>query len=132
MTDLAHRTMLDDVNYKEDELLASSLIISWKLNATLLNRKDGSTMLRFSTSVPGTDLHKETSIQQPLLIERQRLMVLCANVNESDQKLQLTKEHIINLRKGLKRSDNGPRDGSTLSKGASPEFDFEEDIMADQ
>jgi COP9 signalosome complex subunit 3 len=133
MTDLSHRTMLNDVNFKEDELLASSLIISRKLNATLLNRKDafGSTMLRFSTYVPSTDFHKETSIQQPLLIERQRLMVLCANVNESDKRLQLTKEHINTLRKGLKRNDNGPRDGSTLSKGASPEFDFEEDMMAD-
>lgn len=132
IADVARRTSPDPPDVEETEMFVASLITSRTLDATLLhsNYGKGLTMLRFSAAASSIDASLEASIRERLIQEKQRLMVLMDNIEESDMKLELSKEHVDHLRKSQKRKDSAAKDGASMVKEGN-DFDIDEDMMGD-
>lgn len=133
IADVAHRTSPDPPDVEDTEMFVASLIMSRTLDATLLhsNYGKGPTMLRFSAAASSTDASLEASIRNQLIQERRRLMLLMDNVEESDRKLELSKEHVDHLRRSQKRKDNTAKDGGPNVVRDGNDFDIDEDMMGD-
>ncbi|KAL1967750.1 hypothetical protein VTN77DRAFT_2439 [Rasamsonia byssochlamydoides] len=129
MADVSRRASLAARDPFETELFVLSLVVSGKLNATLLDPRyaSSSTLLRFSTLLPSSDAVLEKSIREQLLVERQKLRALANNVQGSDKRLELGKEFVDYLRKSQKRNDSTSKDG----KAGGRDLDFDEDMMSD-
>ncbi|KAL2001440.1 hypothetical protein VTN02DRAFT_1776 [Thermoascus thermophilus] len=133
IADVAHRTSPDPPDVEETEMFVASLIMSRTLDATLLHSNYGKcpTMLRFSAAASSTDASLEASIRNQLIQERRRLMLLMVNVEESDRKLELSKEHVDHLRRSQKRKDNTVKNGGPNVVRDGNDFDVDEDMMGD-
>jgi hypothetical protein len=131
IADIAHCTPFYSMGFEELELFVSSLILTGKLNATLLQSSNtsDSTTLRFSVSVR-TLSTAETMIHRQLVTQRRRLKSLMASLEENDKKLELSKEHVDTLRRNRK-SENASNGCPIASKGDGLDFELDEDIMGD-
>jgi COP9 signalosome complex subunit 3 len=133
MAGISRRACLAARELFEIELFVLSLVVSGKLNATVLNARyaSSSTMLRFSVVLSSTDAVMEESIRQQLLVERQKLQAFSSNVQGSDKRLELGKEYIDHLRKSQPRNDSTSKDVSAMVQGGERDLDFDEDMMSD-
>ncbi|KAJ9223049.1 hypothetical protein DTO169C6_4523 [Paecilomyces variotii] len=129
--DVARRTSPEPSDIRETEAFVASLIMSRTLSATLLHSSDPSdpTMLRFSTDAHNSDTSSEAKISEQLSLERKRLKALVTQIDETESRLELSREYLDNLRRNLRRKEDSAKEGPTLiSRGGG---DIDEDIMDD-
>ncbi|GAD98623.1 COP9 signalosome complex subunit 3 [Paecilomyces variotii No. 5] len=131
ISDVAHRTSPEPNDIKETETFVASLIMSGALNATLLHSSQSSdlTMLRFNVDTRSSNTLPETKINEQLNREQERLKDLLTMIEETESRLELSKEYTDNLRRNQRRKEDSMKEGPSLvSRGGG---DIDEDIMDD-
>jgi len=129
LTEVARRTSPDPLDLVETASYIASLIVSGELNATLTQTQDPAApaTLRFlaSTAVSRTeaDLHHDLQTHQA------ELESILKHLQDSDHKLEISKDYIEKLRHMKKQKEQQDKAGGSGRGHAATEF--EEDVMAD-
>lgn len=134
VSDVAAHVSLSSISTKEMESFLASLITFGVMNATLFHSCDKSskTTLRFLMKTSGLSAAQELRAHKRLLQEAHLLRVLVDNIMQSNHVLELSSEHIEDLRKTQRRVENGAKGNSDMPIGGEvSEFDFDEDMMGD-
>ncbi|KAL1866925.1 hypothetical protein Plec18167_008857 [Paecilomyces lecythidis] len=129
--DVARRTSPEPSDIKETETFVASLIMSGALNATLLHSRNSSdpTMLRFNVDTRNSNTLSEAKISEQLNREQERLKDLLTKIDETESRLELSREYTDNLRRNQRRKEDSVKEGpSLISRGSG---DIDEDIMDD-
>lgn len=128
LTEVARRTSPDPSDLVEAASYITSLIVSGDLKATLSRSQHPavSATLRFlpSSAVPLS----ETDLHHDLQIQRAELEIILKHLQDSDHRLEISKEYIEKLRSMKKHKEQEAKAGSS---GGQATADFEEDVMAD-
>lgn len=86
-------------------------------------------MLRFSVNARRSGTLQEIQTGKQLDIERKRLKALVNKIDETDSKLELSREYMDSLRRSQRRKEDSAKDGTSfMSRGVG---DIDEDIMDD-
>lgn len=128
LTEVARRTSPEPSDVVEAASYITRLIVSGDLKATLTQPQDTTTpaTLRFltSSSVPGT----EADLHYDLTAHKAELESILKHLQDSDHRLEISKEYIEKLR-GLRRhKEQGMKVGGS---GGQVMSEFDEDVMAD-
>jgi COP9 signalosome complex subunit 3 len=128
LTEVARRTSPDATDMVETASYIASLIASGELKATLTQSPDPSmpATLRFlsSSSVhqSESDLHRDLELQQA------ELEGILKHLQDSDHRLEISKEYIDKLRNMKKQKEQESKPGGS---GGHAMDEFDEDVMGD-
>jgi COP9 signalosome complex subunit 3 len=129
LTEVARRTSPDPLDLVETASYIASLIVSGEVNASLTQPQDPAApaTLRFlaSSAVSRTeaDLHHDLQAHQA------ELESILKHLQDSDHRLEISKEYIEKLRYMKKQKEQEDKAGG--SGGGQGVADFEEDVMGD-
>ena len=124
------------MNVQETERYIVALTAQEGFSTSLihLSKDPNTSMLRFLTgqsSEPSIEL--EVSLEEQLRSQHEKLELLIQNIQNSDRKLEFTKEYISHLRKAQKRNDAASRDAAVGFGGGGRKreqnVDIDEDMM---
>jgi COP9 signalosome complex subunit 3 len=128
LTEVARRTSPDPLDLVETASYITSLIVSGDLKATLTQPQDTSVpaTLRFLSS--SSVLQTESDLHRGLQIHRAELESILKHLQDSDHRLEISKDYIEKLRSMKRQKEQEVKAGSS---GGQAVADFEEDVMAD-
>jgi len=128
LTEVARRTSPEPSDLVETASYITMLIVSGDLNATLTQPQDPTVpaTLRFlsSSSEPRT----EADLHHHLQMQKAELESILKHLQDSDHRLEISKDYIEKLRSMKKQKEQEAKAGSS---GGQQMADVEEDVMAD-
>lgn len=133
---VSQRALSNSMNVQETERYIVALTAQEGFSTSLihLSKDPNTSMLRFLTgqsSEPSIEL--EVSLEEQLRSQHEKLELLIQNIQNSDRKLEFTKEYISHLRKAQKRNDAASRDAAIGFGGGGRKreqnVDIDEDMM---
>lgn len=129
LPEVARRTSPEPTDLVETASYIASLIASGDLKATLTRSPDAAAAaatLRFLSS--SSVIRTEASLHQELQSHQAELENILKHVQDSDHRLEISREYIDKLRLMKKQKEQEARVGPS---GGLAMADFEEDVMAD-
>jgi COP9 signalosome complex subunit 3 len=127
IAEVARRTSPDASNVNETKAYLGALISSGALNAVITDGSNGDQALRFLPS--STSAKSETAVESALAAQTQDLQVLLRHVQDTEHRLEVSREYIDYLRKLKKVKDEEKKNGRTGAGRPAAVDDVDEDMM---
>jgi COP9 signalosome complex subunit 3 len=128
LTEVARRTSPDPADLVETASYIATLIASSELRATLAQSQDPAvpSTLRFLLSPSGPPT--ETDLHRDLQVHKTELENVLKHLQDSDHRLEISKDYIEKLRLMKKQKEQQAKEGAS---GGQAMDDFDEDVMGD-
>ena len=127
IAEVARRTSLDGQNLAETTAYLQGLIASGALNAVITDGVNGGRTLRFLSSLKSAS--SEVQVESALATQTQELQVLLKHVQDTEHRLEVTKEYVDYLKKLRKLKDEDKKTGGTGAGRSATVDNVDEDMM---
>jgi COP9 signalosome complex subunit 3 len=127
LTAVARRTLADVQDLTETKAYLESLIAERELYAVIVDSDSGEEILRFLP--PSVSLKSETEVEKALASQTLNLQVLLRHIQDTEHRMETTKEYIDYLKKLKKAKDEDKKIGGTGNGRTATVDDVDEDMM---
>ncbi|KAJ9603660.1 hypothetical protein H2200_011846 [Cladophialophora chaetospira] len=127
VAEVARRSSPDPSNLDDTKAYLGALITSGALNAVITDGSDGGQTLRFSSS--SASAKSESQIESALATRTQELQVLLKHVQDTEHRLEVTKEYVDYLKKLKKMKEDEKKTSGTGAGRSAAVDDVDEDMM---
>ncbi|KIW89453.1 uncharacterized protein Z519_09609 [Cladophialophora bantiana CBS 173.52] len=126
IAEVAKRTSPDPPNIAETKAYIETLIVGGDLSAVITDGESGAQTLRFLPTSAST--RPEAQVESALASLTRELQTLLKHVQDTEHRMEVTKEYIDYLKK-LKKARDETKSGGKGSNKATVDEDIDEDMM---
>ncbi|ETI24994.1 hypothetical protein G647_04364 [Cladophialophora carrionii CBS 160.54] len=127
IAEVARRTSPDASNLGETKAYLGALIASGALNAVITDGSNGGQTLRFLSS--STSAKSEAQVESALVAQAQDLQTLLQHVQDTEHRLEVSREYVDYLRKLKKLKEEDKKSSGTGAGRSAAMEDVDEDMM---
>ncbi|KAK5061143.1 hypothetical protein LTR84_007685 [Exophiala bonariae] len=124
---VANKMLADEQDLTETRAYLDSLIAERALHAVVVNSDDGDQILRFLP--PSVSLMNESEVDTALSTQTLRLQLLLKHIQDSEHRMETTKEYIEYLKKLKKARDDDKKVSGSGNGRTTTVDDVDEDMM---
>ncbi|OAG38772.1 hypothetical protein AYO21_06967 [Fonsecaea monophora] len=124
IAEVAKRTSPDPSNLAETKAYIDTLIVTGELSAVVTRSESGTEILRFLPT--SASVRPEAQVESALVAQTRELQVLLKHVQDTEHRLEISKEYIDFLKKLKKMRDDK---GGKGSGRRAADDDVDEDVM---
>lgn len=128
VAEIARRTSPDAADIEETRSYLVTLIANGDISAVLTNSEDGQeTTLRFLPA--SASLRSETQVETVLASQTRELQILLKHIQDTEHRMEISKEYIDFLKKLKKMRDDDKKAGVSAKDRTTTVDDIDEDMM---